>query len=428
MKKIIIVAPHFPPSNLAAVHRSRLFAQHLPQFGWEPIIVTVDPDFYEEEKDPYLAETLPTNLRVEKVGALPVKPVRLVGDIGIRGFYQMYKRIVSIIKKEQIEFLYIPIPSHFAALLGRLVYARTKVPYGIDYIDPWVNTWPGTEIKYSKHWWSMKMADWLEPIAVKNASLITGVAPGYYSAVLDRNPHLKQQSVTAAMPYGGERSDHAYIKEKKIKPYLFEKSSSKIDLVYAGAMLPKAFGPLEQVLEQLKLHQADFSNVRFHFIGTGKSPNDPNGYNIKPIAEKFGLFGDLVFEYPKRIPYLDVLAHLEAADGAFILGSTEAHYTPSKVYQSVLSGKPILAVLHQDSTASKVIEATNSGLALTFAGENDLATIGSQFASKLSQYLELIKTFDSAQVDLQAFDEFSARNVTRILVEALEKVAEGGAR
>jgi len=41
-KKVLIISSSFPPSNLAAVHRSRLFAQHLPSFGWEPIILTVD--------------------------------------------------------------------------------------------------------------------------------------------------------------------------------------------------------------------------------------------------------------------------------------------------------------------------------------------------------------------------------------------------
>ena len=51
MRKILIISPHFPPSNLAAVHRSRLFAHHLPAFGWEPIILTVHEKFYEEKLD-----------------------------------------------------------------------------------------------------------------------------------------------------------------------------------------------------------------------------------------------------------------------------------------------------------------------------------------------------------------------------------------
>ena len=50
-KNILIISPHFPPSNLASVHRSRIFAKHLPAFGWSPIILTIHEKFYEEELD-----------------------------------------------------------------------------------------------------------------------------------------------------------------------------------------------------------------------------------------------------------------------------------------------------------------------------------------------------------------------------------------
>lgn len=426
MKKIIIVSPHFPPSNLAAVHRSRLFAKHLPTFGWEPIIVTVHHNFYEEELDWNLHELTGKNIRVESAKALHIKPVKLVGDVGIRGFWGMYKKIIKLIKTENIDFLYIPIPSNYAALLGRLVYEKTHVPYGIDYIDPWVHQWPGTEKKFSKAWWSMKFADWLEPFAIKKATLISGVAPGYYGAVLERNPHLKKQAVTVAMPYGGEKDDHLFVKSKQIKPYLFEKKDKVLDFVYAGAMLPKAFEPLRQLLKSIKNNKADFEHVRFHFIGTGKSPNDAKGYNIKPIAKEFGLYGSIVFEYPKRIPYLDVLAHLDAADGAFILGSTEAHYTPSKVYQSVLSGKPIFAILHQASTAAKVIEETGAGITLTFEGEPELQKIELTFMEKWEAYQTFLASFDVKNVNLETFNKYSAKSVTEILVDALNKIIDGG--
>ena len=69
MKKILIISPHYPPSNLAAVHRSRLFAQHLPVFGWEPVILMVDEKYYEEQLDWNLVQLLPKNQRIEKVKA-----------------------------------------------------------------------------------------------------------------------------------------------------------------------------------------------------------------------------------------------------------------------------------------------------------------------------------------------------------------------
>lgn len=424
LKKIIIISPHFPPSNLAAVHRSRFFAMHLPKFGWEPIILTVHEKYYEEELDWNLVKLLPKELRIEKVKALPTKPIRIVGDIGIRGFIPLLFRTIMIIKKEKIDFLYIPIPSNYVSLIGRIAKFITGIKYGIDYIDPWVHKFPGSEVKYSKHWFAMKLADILEPIAIKNVGLITGVADGYYNAVIERNPHLKEHCVFASMPYGGEKKDHDELKELNLESYLFKKNSNKFQFIYAGAMLPKAYEPLKRIFDALKNHPELANKIEIHFIGTGKHPNDPKGYNIKPIAEEFGLWNNTIFEYPKRIPYLDVLIHLEAADGVFILGSTEPHYTPSKVYQGVLSKKPILAVLHSESTAVEVIRKSRAGLVLGFNGDIELEKIKLDFNKILMEYLSFTKTFNPADVDQTEFEKYSAYNVTGILAESLNKVVK----
>ena len=418
MKRIIILYPHFPPSNLAGVHRLRLFAQHLPSFGWEPVILTVHETFYEEKLDWNLEKLLPENLRVEKVQAFRRKGP--VGDIGLRGFFQLYKKAKHLIQNEQFDFLYIPIPSFYCALLGRWLHNSTGIKYGIDYIDPWVHQFPGSDKKWSRHWFSTKLAKMLEPIAVKRASLITGVAEGYYLPVLERNPHLKK-IITGAMPYGGEERDHVIVASLHVEPYLFQKKVAKIQFVYAGAMLPKAYLPLENIFKAIAANRALFINTEFHFIGTGKTPDDKNGYNIKPLAEKFNLYNTTVFEYPERIPYLDVLVHLNIADAVFILGSTEPHYTPSKVYQAVLSAKPIFAVLHQASSAVKVIENTNIGIVLKFNGESDLATITQYFEKDFSSFLQFQKTFTQSQVDQKQFQEFSAFSVTEKLSVLLDK-------
>jgi hypothetical protein len=421
LKKILIISPHFPPSNLAAVHRSRLFAQHLPAFGWEPVILTVDEKYYEEELDPNLSRLLPAGLIVEKTGAFGVTRPRLIGDIGLRGFFQLYRKAKQLIRKDKIDFLYIPIPSFYVALLGRWLRATTGVPYGIDYIDPWVHRFPGSDKIFSRHWFSMKLSQMLEPIAVKKASLITGVAEGYYKGVLERNPHLKNGCQVGAMPYGGEKADHVKVAELGLRPYLFSKHPGKIQLMYAGAMLPKAYAPLESIFKSMSGNRQAVEDLEIHFIGTGKTTHDPAGYNIRPLAEKYGLWDKVIFEHPRRIPYLDVLVHLEAVDGVFILGSTEPHYTPSKVYQGVLSGKPIFAVLHRESTAVTVIRAANTGIVLDFDGENGLATIEGEFLPVFREFLSFMRKFDIRQVNTEAFDRYSAKNVTAALAALLEK-------
>lgn len=422
-KKILIITPHYPPSNLAAVHRSRLFAQHLPSFGWEPIILAVHEDHYEEELDWNLHKLLPTEQHIEKVKAFNITKPRLVGDIGLRAFYQLRKRALELVQKEQIDFVYIPIPSFYVSLIGPYLHRKTGVKYGIDYIDPWVHTFPGSDKTFSRHWFSTKLAKWLEPKAIKEASLITGVAEGYYKAVIERNPSLRSSSLFGAMPYGGEALDHERMEELELKPYLFQKNN-KQQFLYAGAMLPKAYQPLETIFQAIAQQKELFVATEFHFVGTGKSPNDANGFNIKPLAEKYGLWQSIVFEYPKRIPYLDVLVHLAAVDAVFILGSTEPHYTPSKAYQGVLSGKPILAVLHSESTAVKVLEEARAGVVLAFDGERELDKIADNWISVWNSFCVFAEKFQKADVNQAVFAEYSARAVTKKLAHLLDDVVQ----
>ena len=422
MKKILIISPHFPPSNLAAVHRSRLFAQHLPSFGWQPVILAVDEKYYEEKLDHHLTQLLPQDLSIVKTTAFPLTRPRMIGDLGLRAFLQLYRKAKRIIKEERIDFLYIPIPSFYIALLGRWLHASTGIAYGIDYIDPWVHRFPGSDKLFSRHWFSWKLSSLLEPIAVKKAKLITGVAEGYYKGVQERNPALVKNALFGAMPYGGEAKDHERVKQLDTKPYLFERRQGKMQLVYAGAMLPKAYAPLEALLSAMATQPELFSQLEIHFIGTGKTPNDPRGYNIRPLAEKYGLWEKNIFEYPARIPYLDVLIHLEAATGVFILGSTEIHYTPSKVYQAVLSGKPILAVLHAQSSACEVIRTTGAGVVLAFDGEQGVSQIGTQITRVFEMYTAFLSSFSPANVDYQQFDKFSAKAVTGQLAALLDKI------
>jgi glycosyltransferase involved in cell wall biosynthesis len=421
---VIIVAPHFPPSNLAAVHRSRLFAQHLPEFGWEPTVVTVHPDYYTEDLDWNLVQLVPDDLHVERVPAVPDR-WSPVSDIGVRGFAPLLRRLLDLVDQENPDFLYIPIPSHYAALLGPLVHHLRGVPYGLDYIDPWVQPqWHPGEAFFNKHWVSRKLADVLEPFAVRDASLITGVAEDYYSDVLERNPHLKTQAVTAAMPYGGEKTDHEAVARMDLEPYLFDAGDQQFHFVYAGALLPKAVDPLRRVLRAIADARETFQDVCFHFIGTGTSPSDPEGYNVRSHAEEFGLWGSIVDEHPPRIPYLDALIHQEAADAVFVLGSTEPHYTPSKVYQGVLAGKPILAVLHEASSACEVVRSTGAGQVLEFAGQTDLATIERTFADEMKLFRDFSTSFSPEHVDQDAFETYSARSVSETLADSLSEAVQ----
>jgi hypothetical protein len=423
MKRIAIVTGHFPPSNLAGVHRVRLWAEYLPEFGWKPIVITAHWKYYEESLDEGLLELVSPSLTVIRTKAIPVNPVKLVGDIGVRSFYWQFKVLNELIVHKEIDFLHITIPSNYSALLGELLYRRYRFPFGIDYQDPWVHPWAGVENRFSKAWWSYRLGQWLEPLAVRNAALITGVAPRHYEGVLERNPHVRTQCATAAMPIGNSETDYELTRKAAIGTLLFCPDDGLFHLVYAGTMWPTAYVVLERFLEALTIMRDSqpelMSRLRVHFIGTGKSPNQPDG-QISPHLERLGL-RQWVEEHPRRIGYLDVLKHLTWSSAILILGSTEAHYTPSKIFQSVQAKRPIFALLHRQSTAVSILQESRAGTAVTFSehalpDRTELATVLAAFIND-PQYC-------ANEVKWDAFNAYSARNSARLLVSALDKALE----
>ncbi len=421
MRHIVIVAPHFPPSNLAAVHRSRLFAMHLPKFGWKVTVLSVDPKYYEEQLDPELACLIPSDLRIVRTPALPTRPLRLIGDIGIRSFAWQYRALSELIKREKVDFIYIPIPPNYSAMLGPLIYRNFGIPYGIDYIDPWVHTFPGCEKPLTKAWLAYRLNQLLEPRALKNVSLITGVAPGYYADVLERYAWIRPEQCTA-MPYGAEASDFHYLDQHPRKPYLFSLDGN-FHLVYAGAMLPRAYSTLEAFLSAIqRLHQASpalASKLRVHFIGTGSNATDPSSYTVRPYIQRFGL-SNTVFEYPARMPYLDVLNHLKHSSAILVMGSSEAHYTPSKVFQAVLARRPVFALLHSASTAIRVLRESGAGMVVDFDQEHPIAT---RVEAILHGLTHTMTSADTVCVNWNAFAAYSAQAVTEKLAHALDDAA-----
>jgi hypothetical protein len=424
MKTVALFAAHFPPSNLAGVHRSRLWAQHLQEFGWRPIIVTTHWRYYEEALDWELCQLLDPGLEIIRTRAVPTNPVRVIGDIGIRGLPWHLSALRRLFDEHCIDFLHITVPSFYSGVLGQLLYRRRPVPFGIDYIDPWVHVWPEAERRFSKAWVSMNLGEILEPWAVRNAVLVTGVAEGYYAGVLERNPHLERRAIIASMPYGNSAKDYEIIAYAPKRPTLFDPNDGAFHIVYAGAMLPKAFEVLDRFLAalvQMRIERPEvFERLRVHFIGTGKSPNDPVGYNILPRAASLDLAGT-ISEHPQRVPYADVLRYLARASAILILGSTEQHYTPSKVYQSVQAKRPIFALLHESSTAVRVLEESRAGVAIplnekTLPAPTDLANRLAAFVCNPG--------YSPDQVDWLQFEAFSARESARKLASALNAALE----
>ncbi len=418
-RRVALVSGHFAPSNLVGAHRARLWSRYLPDFGWEPIVVTGDPAFYEERPDPDLERLVAPGLRVIHAPTMSTRPVRLVGDVGVRAFRGCYKVLAGLASRREIDFVLVTIPSNFLAPVGRLIHWRYGLPFGIDYQDPWVNRWPGADKPFTRAWSSYRLANLLEPWAVRGAALITGMAPGYVAGMLERNPGVAKDAVIAYMPMGSAPEDFELVRTLHRPPFLFQPDDGRFHMIYAGALLPAGLVVLDAFLAGLKSLRDTAPQVaarlRVHFVGTGTSPDDPNGHRVLPRAELEGV-AEMIDEHPHRIGYVDTLNHLEQSSAVLVLGSTERHYTPSKVFQAMLSRRPVFAMLHAESTAVGMIRDARTGRVLTLTEDHmpDPVTIAAELRALIGE------RHDASAVDTTGFDAYSARESTRALAVALD--------
>ncbi|WP_162053135.1 glycosyltransferase family protein [Pontibacter pamirensis] len=412
MKTLLIIYPHWVPSNLAGVHRPRLIANFLKEFGWQPILLTVSPDFYEEIADPDIARTASKDIEVVYTKAYNVTKPRVVGDIGLRAFPFLYRKSIEIVNSRKIDFIWIPIPSFYSALLGRLIHSKTGVPYGIDYIDPWVRDISNRQDWRSK--FSLLVAKCLEPIAVKKAALISGVSTAYYAPVLERN--FKDNAIAhVGMPYGFDPNDHDIIIDKLKLPW------SGIDcepLVYAGAFLPNSHLFVKLLFQAIKEQLAQGAwdkRKQLFFLGTGLYA----GTTIADYAKQYDI-EDIVHEVRERFPFLHVLNFLSAAYAVMIIGSTEKHYTPSKTFQALLSKRPVFGIFHHESSAVNVLqECQATALLVEYQEQADEQQLRADISAKLQV---LLSGHFKWKPELDRLEKYSAKASAKALVQKLDQL------
>jgi thiamine pyrophosphate-dependent acetolactate synthase large subunit-like protein len=85
---------------------------------------------------------------------------------------------------------------------------------------------------------------------------------------------------------------------------------------------------------------------------------------VEPVAVAAGI-GGMVREQTDRVPYFAALQLLKDADLLFLIGSDDPDYTASKVYPYLLTRKPLVAVVHEDSPIVPLLSA-NARVLVTF--------------------------------------------------------------
>jgi glycosyltransferase involved in cell wall biosynthesis len=360
MHRVLMISPHFPPDSTAATHRVRLLAPYMADRGWQPTVLTVDPRDYEGRLDPALAASVPPGVRVVRTRAWPSRASRRfgVGDLGIRAFHGLWRGASDLMASERFDAVFITIYPTYPALLGPLLKRRFRAAFVLDYQDPWVGEWgrsagPGVEGRPdAKSRASRLLAARLEPLALKAADAVTAVSRATYEQALERTPEAKPRA-SAELPIGWDRRDLEFVSGA---PARFP-ADGLVHLSYVGTLLPTGFDTLRAVLAAVAVLRASSpaaARLRLHFFGTSNQRTPDAPARVLPVAAEYGL-ADVVTESAPRLDYFDALRVLRDSTAVLLMGSRERHYTPSKVFPALVAQRPVVAIMHEASSASDLL-------------------------------------------------------------------------
>lgn len=356
-RSVLVVYPHWPPSNLVGVHRVRLLVNEMPDLGWHPIVLTVHQDDYEEPPAPDSEVLVSSDIEVIKVRAqkpLHLAGKRLVGDIGLRGWTALRRKAIELASARTIDFVWFSLPSWYPCLFGPELNRRFDIPYAIDYQDPWVHEVADQYSWFHRAHWTKRLAQVLEPRAIRHTAFLSAINQDYMAGPLTRYPWVRDLP-NLEVQLGFSPRDHEAAPSDALPPW----PPGKKVILYAGTYWEQGallFHELLEALADVKQTHALDPDLHFAFIGTGH----PRLPSLQSVIGELGLT-DIAQEYPERVPYLHVLSFLNQAWATMVIGSTAPHYSASKVFQLLLTGKPILGYFHPDSEGHTIMEQCGAG-------------------------------------------------------------------
>lgn len=342
MKRVLLVAYHFPPSGSVAAHRPHKFARHLPEFGWRPSVLCREPDPMHPRDESFLGEIDPS---CDVTRLDPSEPLRLLGALGgfgrrlrdlctfpdehagwRRALRRALPQAIREVRPEAMVVSSVP--------LGSLIVATEVgnvegVPVVVDFHNEWTGNLyyrPATRRQDRRH----REA---ERCVIEAARAVVTLNPLHTQDLRRRFPG----KIVETVENGFESSDYEIVSPPP--------RGERLVLAYAGA----AYGyqnpdPFLRALEP-------FSNqVDVRIFG------DP----FRDVPESGRPFP---FRVERDVPHRDLPARLTASDGCFLfLGPEAARQLPAKIYEYMAARRPVLAMVPSDGAAAGLVRRTGCGV------------------------------------------------------------------
>lgn len=428
MKKVLIITYYWPPAGGAGVQRALKFVKYLPQFGWEPVVLTVaNPDSPVEDTSllidiPEIAKIYKTKslepfelykkfigkksgskipsdiLLSKKNNSLKEKIatwIRLnifIPDAKIGWKRYAVKTGLEIIKNKNIDLIFTTSPPQTVSLIGQTLSKLTKVKWVADFRDPWMEIVYYQNVKRS--WLTTKMDSSLEKKVFSNANGVITISDDMIRLFRDKAPRQQFHLI----PNGFDETD--FVDSVKTK-------NDNFTIAYTGA-ISKDRVPYVLFSAMDKLINVDgIKNISLNFAGRycPEFNDEIANYNLENIADLKGF-----------VPHKESTQILQNADVLLLVVDNVPNnkgFLTGKLFEYMGTKKPIFAIGPVNGDAHTFIKESHSGAMIDYSDEagayNLLKKMYDNWKNNVSEYTYEIK-------------QFSRKNLTKKLSEIFEEI------
>jgi len=370
MKKVLFIAYLYPPIANSGTRRSLEFANHLPDYGWEPIVLTVkdplakdcEPSLLEEVRPGTRIERAPlwseiTAQKIANVFSMLVEHNRVAAGLEwrLRRLWQVpdecaswqpaaIRRAEEIYQQEGFDAIYASGWPWTSFLIAAEVSRRTGRPYVLDYRD----LWKPSGVEWDRH---SLLQKWLNPHlerkVLRTASAVVSTTPSFVQVLEKRGGKGKAICITNG--FDPDDFAHAPAPDPVDRDHF-------VRVVNTGVWRP-GYGPddLYRAVGQLK-ETGSKCLRRLKVTMAGFPPGRAQEYGIDEFIEELG-----------PVPHgqaIDLMMHANALYLPVSQGFYEKASIPGKLFEYIGSGRPILASVTPDSEVAAVLASVGGALCI----------------------------------------------------------------
>jgi glycosyltransferase involved in cell wall biosynthesis len=366
MKRVLMIAFHFPPSSMGSGHLRTLgFVRSLPQSGWEPIVLSVNAAAL-PRVDARNLELVPAHCRVYRSPALDVRR-----HLSIRGKYfgflaqpdgwaSWWPMAVmqgrKLIREHHIDAIWSTYPIMTAHCIAYTLSRMSGLPWVADFRDPVAGS-VGKENRHSarsQHRWEQRVAG--------AAAHTVFTTPGAMASYAASYPATAAAGRVSVIPNGYDEN----LFEDMPEP-LARAPGQPLTLLHSGTLYPDGRNPMSflTALANLKakgrLGEADLRVVL-------RASGSEAVYGAE--LRRLGLERMITLAPP--ISSREALLEQAGADGLLLFqGRRFDHQIPAKIYEYLRMRRPILALVGPGGDTDTFLRST--GCARIVAMENTAA-------------------------------------------------------